>query len=52
MFHLKFGGLVLLCCFAALGIWAVLGAFSVILWAGGCFGLGTMFGMGVAKLSK
>jgi uncharacterized membrane protein len=50
MFKLRFVGWMLLCVFAALGIWVVLGAFSLILWAGGCFGLGTMFGMTIAKL--
>jgi len=50
MFYPKFIAAMLLCFFAAFGLWALLGAFSVILWSVGCFGLGTVFGMAVGKI--
>jgi hypothetical protein len=50
MFYPKFIVMTMLCLLAAFGLWALLGAVSVILWSAGCFGLGTMFGMAVGKI--
>lgn len=50
MFYTKFVLCMVLCLFAAFGLWAMLGDVSVILWSGGCFGLGTIFGLAEEKL--
>ena len=50
MFYTNFVLWMVLCLFAAFGLWAMLGAASVILWSGGCFGLGVIVGMTVSKL--
>lgn len=49
MFFAKLGAWTVLCMFGAIIMWAALGVFSVILWSGGCFGLGVMYGMAEAR---